>query len=792
MQVDYQNRTIRLSASELADFRTGPRRLNRRRRGAWRALLGVKWHREQERASRESGESGQYEVRVEGDWVHRGWVFHIQGRIDQKIEKSGHLLIREIKTTGFPLPADREDLMENFHPYFVQLGAYLAILGEGGSEASPVKGELLFINIDDDIRQYVADDPLCLGIFQAQVDAVCNFLEDRRKRREHVHGLPRVKAFRKLRAGQEGVRETLAEAAKNNPVLCFQAPPGFGKTGAVLELSLNLLIRGRCNRVIYLTSKTSGQMQVMKQLNEILGDTAELTALQVRNKEELCRFPRCRCPSNDRRLKHGDRWKSCRLSPQIFLEEPTRQPELLLEMGEQESVCPYELMRATLPYADIWVGDLNYIFSPRNRALFHDQPGFELGESLLIIDEAHNLAGRVAGIFSYRIEKGAVENLLAELLLANSHPAIRSALEAWSNLLAKLVPSETLDDLQVLECQDCSEALERAVRNYPIASDFLDEAALNALWELVETASFFGNDHLEKLVWCPQKGILRLSCLDASPEIGEVIDQTRQTVLMSATLEPRPHYLKQIGLWDRNPAPEWVEAHSPWRREAYRCAVDVRVNTRYKARAKYLSTTAETLARCVWSSEKPVISFFPSYRYAEDVRRELTAAFPQIRTVLQDRGGAPAEQIAFIDEAVQEKDLLLLILGSGFAEGIDHLGGLVDLAIVVGPALPKVNALQNKRMRDRRDLGRMAAFEEVYQIPGMQKINQALGRLVRAPGQSARILFHGVRFAQPSYQNLLLEDYRSGRLIRNDEELLEWLRDDLTTESTEDTEGGDK
>lgn len=764
-----------MSASELADFRTGPRQLSRRRRGRWRAQLGVKWHREQERASRESGESGQYEVRIEGKWVHRGWVFHIQGRIDQWIEESGHQLIREIKTTVFPLPAEREDLMANFHSYFVQLGAYLAILRERNAEASPIKGELLFINIDDDIRQYVADDSACREIFQAQVDVICNFLEDQRKRREHAHGLPHVKAFKQLRAGQEEAQETLAAGAKNRSVLCFQAPPGFGKTGAALELSLNQLIQGRCSRIIYLTSKTSGQIQVMKQLKEILGETTDLTALQVRNKEELCRFPRCRCPQNDRRLKKGDRWKSCHLSPYGFLKEPTRQPELFLRMGEQESVCPYELMRATLPYADVWVGDLNYIFSPRNRALFHDQPGFELGESLLIIDEAHNLAGRVADIYSYRIDGGVVENLLAELLMANSHPAIRKALEDWSDVLARLVPCEALDDLKVLECRDCSETLERAVRNYPIASDFLDETSLNALWELADTASFFENDHLEKLVWCPRKGSLRLSCLDAAHEIGEVIDQTWQTLLMSATLEPRSHYLKQTGLGRRDPAPEWVEAHSPWRREAYRCAVDVRVNTRYKSRGKYLPTTAETLAHCVWNSDKPVISFFPSYRYAEDVRRELAEVFPEIGAALQSRGGAPAEQIAFIEEAMLKKDLLFLILGSGFAEGIGHLGGLVDLAVVVGPALPKVNALQNKRMRDRRESGWRAAFEEVYQIPGMQKINQALGRLVRAPGQRARILFHGVRFAQAGYQDLLFEDYRSDRLIRNDEELRDWL-----------------
>ena len=120
-------------------------------------------------------------------------------------------------------------------------------------------------------------------------------------------------------------------------------------------------------------------------------------------------------------------------------------------------------------------------------------------------------------------------------------------------------------------------------------------------------------------------------------------------------------------------------------------------------------------------------------------------------------------------------DLIFLILGSGFAEGIDHLGGHINLAVIVGPALPEVNAMQNKRMADRNQLGRDAAFEEVYQIPGMQKINQALGRLVRAPGQSARVLFHCKRFADPSYQTLLMDDFRSDKKLYNTDDLIDWL-----------------
>ena len=118
------------------------------------------------------------------------------------------------------------------------------------------------------------------------------------------------------------------------------------------------------------------------------------------------------------------------------------------------------------------------------------------------------------------------------------------------------------------------------------------------------------------------------------------------------------------------------------------------------------------------------------------------------------------------------------MLGSSFAESIDLLGGRVTHAMVVGPALPEVNALQRTRMTglERAGLSREAAFRRVYQIPGMQKVNQALGRLVRAPGQQAHVLLHCRRFAEPSYATLLSPEYQRGDLVDTDADLAAWLR----------------
>ena len=169
--------------------------------------------------------------------------------------------------------------------------------------------------------------------------------------------------------------------------------------------------------------------------------------------------------------------------------------------------------------------------------------------------------------------------------------------------------------------------------------------------------------------------------------------------------------------------------------------------------------------------------FFPSYAYAENVIRALEAASYSVRVALQPRAADLATQAAWVETSLAQADVLFLVLGSSFAESIDLLGGRVTYAMVVGPALPEVNAIQRSRLSglESAGLSRTAAFHRVYQIPGMQKVNQALGRLVRAPGQRARVLLHCRRFAEESYASLLSPEYRHGVLIDSDDALEAWL-----------------
>ncbi|HEY9155895.1 MAG TPA: helicase C-terminal domain-containing protein, partial [Opitutaceae bacterium] len=170
-----------------------------------------------------------------------------------------------------------------------------------------------------------------------------------------------------------------------------------------------------------------------------------------------------------------------------------------------------------------------------------------------------------------------------------------------------------------------------------------------------------------------------------------------------------------------------------------------------------------------------VAVFFSSYQYADAIVRQLAERGSTLRVNLQPRLSDLNEQRAWIEESLLLSDAIFLVLGSSFAEGIDVLGGRIESAMVVGPALPEVNPVQRARAAALESSSRDAAFHRVYRVPGLQKVNQALGRLVRAPGQHARVLLHCRRFAEPAYASLLAPEYQFGEEIDNDLALANWL-----------------
>jgi Rad3-related DNA helicase len=588
----------------------------------------------------------------------------------------------------------------------------------------------------------------------------------------------------------------------------FEAPTGYGKTGCVLEFALGQLKSGRFARLVWLTGKSTGQIQVMHTLRQMtvppssahpqvsgfIPQVSVLPAWQVRNKSEHCVNHEFHCVRDgcDYLRDCAERWPGSGLARFYADDQQPRDLDTLRAAGREALICPYEITRAALPFHDVWVGDFNYVFAPDNRGIFFERPGFDPAETLLVVDEAHNLPSRVAGAYSHTASQSDAHLLLAELDHLNAPAALVLAVEAWVRLLDSLQPSESLDPVTEAEIRDLLERLSRLATEAPLDYAALGPHHSETLWQFAALAGFLVDTKLTKLLWVSRPGQLEFTCVDAAPAIGETLRQFSSAILMSATLQPYAEFAESCGLAPANFTT--LHAPTPWRSDAYDIAVDLRVNTTFRQRATHYADTAATIvtlheAASVQISRSPIAHrpspntatscvavFFPSYAYAEVIAKTLADYGSVLRVALQPKLPDLAAQTAWVEENLALSDVLFLVLGSSFAEGIDLLGGRITHAMVVGPALPEVNAVQKAKLAALGALGRDAAVRRVYQIPGLQKVNQALGRLVRAPGQRAKVLLHCRRFAEPSYASLLAADYQMFREIASEGDLQHWLR----------------
>ncbi len=972
MHVDLEKRTAALSVGDFAGFALGPRESTGRGglAGVWRAQLGTHWHNElRARAIAAYGSAATFEIPVVGQIFHRGWTLTLTGRIDQRIETGGACLLREIKSVVRPLPADESDLRADYPEYFIQAATYAALarfgalvpaLGTdpasapelepsgatthakadahddaptedkvgtgatagvterarvvtrgGDSIKSALSTELVFVETSSGVAQNIVLSSADDYIFKAQLERLTEFLQLRQRARTRLQGLRFRPAFAVPRPGQETTLEELSTLFERRPLVLFEAPTGFGKTGVLLEFALGQLRSGHFDRAIYLTSKSTGQLQVVRTLAAMTAEApppkADLVAAplgsssiepagrgqrsshgtapppdptplttkpagsaresapavalwHVRNKSEHCVNQTFHCVRDTCAYLAGgaERWPTSGLARFYLEENHARDLETLRAAGRHALVCPYEITRTALAFNDVWIGDYNYVFAPRNRGLFFDQPGFNPARTLLVLDEAHNLPTRVADAYSHAFTANAAASVREELHRVRAHAQLTLAWDHWCHFLHHLRPSEALTAADEDDARDLLKELAQRVRTLPPDLAALGAPAAEALWAVPSLVDELTKDTLPRLWWSPREGELALTCLDAAPAIGVTLREFGGVVLASATLTPIDGFAAACGL-DAPPevappppafaptrlgnlnkrdtrqlfkqlrsgaellrvdaaremaGPAVLRAQTPWRDVSYDVAIDTRVETTFQKRSEHYTTTAATIAALhgsarsaldknaprptpveLASSHEPapkgsrlttpltpptaaVAVFFPSYAYATAVMQAAATVVPHLKVALQPKLRDLAGQSAWVEDALLFSDAVFLVLGSSFAESIDTLGGRVTHAMVVGPALPEVNAVQRARLSEaaRSGLSREATFRRVYQIPGMTKVNQALGRLVRAPAQRARVVLHCRRFLEPDYQALLAAEYQHGTQISDDEALSAWLR----------------
>ena len=785
MRIELAGRRVEAGVRELAawdPFRRG----EAGRSGRWRAETGRRWHRE---IQREKAGTFAAERVVRGELSLGPWTLCLEGRCDLYREGgedagSPGPLCGEIKTVleGLPLPAG--ELRARYPAHFHQLALYrrLLALREAPGDPPPPAPFLLFLSVDTGIRQEVRAGEEDEEELSAHLERFAEMLVDREARAERRSRLTFRSLREQPRPGQSEALAALERAGADARVVALQAPTGFGKTRLLLEYGLQGLREGRWERILYLSGKTSGQIQVLREWEGLFpAGEGPLRAWRMRNHREhhaACTVGGCRpegCSVEPGAVEGSRRPHLADLLPAASAAEPGAGWQHMVEIAESCRACPSVLSRALLGRADFWLGDYNYLLAPSARHIFLEEPDLDPARTLLLVDEAHNLGDRVAGALEAELRSGDLRTTAAEWSGRRGLRPLRHSLDELAGWLDDLPAPSAPPEEATFPVLDLVETVRDQLREAPVPWWEASPAVEAAVRSIEATAFLLGRDDLEPFFWADEPG--RLRCLPAvvAPWLAETWQRFHQSVLFAATLEPIDSLAAEYGIPAEHLGIVRAEGSGA---SPYRTAIDARVDTRQREREKHYGTTAVTAAALAENAPAAVAVFFPSHAYAEAVETYLGVTAPHLRVERQPAGGEATAREDFLQWAPRRADLLLLVLGGSFAEAVDELGGELAAAMVVGPGLPEWSAL--RRYRSAAFECREEGFHHLARIPGMRRVNQAIGRLGRDGAEGARarrvpILLHDRRFLEEEYRGLLRSDLGEVAVLRRDGDLQRWL-----------------
>jgi DNA excision repair protein ERCC-2 len=728
--------------------------------------------REQERRADEDT-TYQAEVSLTATFEVDGWTVVLQGRVDGLLEEGQRTVVEEVKSTAMEASRLLATTVDDWPLYLAQLQLYLWMLAFNGRDAP--MGRLVLISLLDHSR-HVLGVPLDRAEMDAFVRTRCEHLVTRRKarlahyRRRRTWSVP--KPFGTWRAGQASISRAATDALALGNRLLVQAPTGLGKTASVMHGVLSWALQ-HDRHLFWATSRNTQQQGVLRTLDRFREEGVPLTYVGLRSKEKSCLNDvlACRpdtCPYAER---YYDKLQAADLLTQIA-DRGRLDPDEARELAEAHQVCPFQLTVDAAETADVVVGDVNYAASPSGRLarLFGDG---RAGERVLVVDEAHQLVDRAREHLSPRLDasraREALDHLAAigldatepfEDLCDDIHQEI---LRVCDRSIGPETHGMAEAQLAIGPWRQLARRIDDLAFDYALLSAERGAAPGDAdpwvdLTRAVLTFASVIEDAGEETVALVDlrtgREAVRLLCLDPSRWLGPKLAELAGVVGCSATLSPAEFHRDLLGL---PPKTAFLAVPSPFPTENRRVVVAPRVSTAYRDRERDAPATAALLSKAVAETPGNVAMYFPSFAMLDDIVPRLDLGE---RTLLaQERGLSEDDRAAWLAHLGSSTDTVLAaVLGGVFAEGIDLPAGALAMVAVVGPALPPVG-LERDLLRRHYDERFGQGFRYASLVPGMTRVVQAAGRLIRRPEDRGIILLVGKRYRWRDHVSLLPGDW---------------------------------
>jgi len=737
--------------------------------------IGRAVHEDEQAARKEEESAYDAEVSVRYSIVVQGWECTIRGRIDGLMQSEDGVLVEEIKSTLMPGEVIEGSKAADWPQWSGQVELYVWLLEASGK--GPASGQLVVVSVADGTRVLLSVDVDLEKITALVQERLGRLVEEREDwiawKKTRAEGLVPF-AHDVFREGQEPIAREALDAVERGQQLLLSAPTGTGKTAAVLQGVLESAAK-RGLRVFYATSKGTQREMVERSLSEMVKRGLPIRAVSLTAREKLCLNEVVDCRPQSCRFAEGhfDRLADGRVLAEGLRESviPTAR---VRRLGETEHLCPHALSSDLASRADIVVGDYNYAFDPQMSSSWLSN---DWDDWVVIVDEAHNLVERARGYGSPRLSASLAHE--AEFWLADTYGKGSSVHGQFCHDLATLIEDAWVDpDLgregeweTEFQAQAIAELKERSAElglhyalmrtRIPVDEDPYQDL-LRSFDRFVDVLAGAGTESLRLYGFKEGEGSwIRLLCLDPSRLMEKRFSRFQAAVLMSATLRPAAYHLDLLGLDPQRSVFAEIDSGFPSQNRGVFLAT--RVSTAYRDREGHRERTGSLIKSVLEATPGHAAVYYPSYAMLQSLAPlcEVESA----EALVQNPRMSEVQRKAFLDELGEgcAPRVLHAVLGGVFSEGVDLPKGRLKTVAVVGPALPPVG-VERDRIRDWCEERYGEGFSYAFLVPGMSKVVQAAGRIVRSAEERGAVVLVGRRFGWRDYRSLLPEEWAVERV----------------------------
>ena len=644
-----------------------------------------------------------------------------------------------------------------------QLRAYGALLCRQENRKS-VELALVYYDIGRDKETLLTETAKADELWQ-ELETLCGLYkawaeqeEHHREQRDALLANLRF-PFPDFRPRQRQLAETVYKNSVRAGTLLLEAPTGLGKTLGTLFPALMAMPAARQDRLFYLTCRNTARQLALDAVDKLQHARDELQlwplrVLELVSKDDACEHPDKACHGESCPLAKGffDRLPDARAEA-VQSKEPLTQ-ETLANIAAGHDICPYFLAQEMVRWSDLVIGDVNRLFD--QSALLHGLIRQNHWQASVLVDEAHNLVDRARGMYSVQLEQ---QRLLK--LKKTAPKPVKAALDrtarAWQALIRDhgeqaqpvflpILPSQLLGALQ---------AMVSVITDY-LADNPPDLALQEVMFESVafmKLADSFGDHSLCEFQRSGRgRASLTIQNLIPADFLIERFKAAHSVLLFSATLSPGVYYRDLLGL------PEdarFTSLPSPFSAGQLKVEFTPGISTRQVHREASLQPVAELIAKQYRTRPGHYLAFFSSFKYAKEVSDALAKQAPDIPQRSQQPGMSAEQRRQFLAGFRKpEGSIAFAVLGGVFSEGIDLPGDQLIGAFVATLGLPPFDAwheILKERLQQRFGEG----YNYTYLIPGLQKVAQAAGRVIRTPDDRGVIWLIDDRFLKRPVRGLL-------------------------------------